>query len=116
MLSLLPLFSYAEEDQAISQQQQGGMQGTNQQNMCSSLSPNEQQFAMKLNSSNRMMFCNRFSKDIRNQTMQMTKQTDASGKMMTPDQAVEKMAKSKNMTPQQQMQGSQSQSGSCPVQ
>lgn len=76
---------------------------------CSGMAPEMQQFAGGLNGSNKMMFCSKFNDSMRAQAMQMSMQKDAGGNMMmTPDQAVEKVAKDNNMMMQKG-------AGGCPV-
>lgn len=73
---------------------------------CSTMSPDEQQFAMQLTDANKAMFCGQMSADQRMAAMQMTKTPDASGSAVTPDQAVEKMAPT----------AAPKSTGGCPVQ
>ncbi|MBS0615610.1 MAG: hypothetical protein JSR58_03540 [Verrucomicrobia bacterium] len=66
---------------------------------CSSMSGDIQAFAAKLSPSNKMMFCGKFNDAQRGSAMQMTGQMDSSGMvMMSPDQAVDKVAKDNNLT------------------
>ena len=67
------------------------------QNSCQSLSANEQSFANGLTSANQALFCGPFSADQRAAAMAMTGQRDVNGNMMSPDQAVEKVAKDNNV-------------------
>lgn len=65
---------------------------------CSNMSPDMQAFAGKLSANNKMMFCGKMNDMQRSTCMQMSNQMDPSGKpMMTPDQAVEKVAKDNYM-------------------
>jgi len=84
---------------------------------CSSLKPDQQNFANQLSPMNKMMFCSKFNDQQRAQAMQMSGQTDAYGNTMTNDQAVQKIAQDNNMM--MPMQGGNSQKGAvrgCPVQ
>jgi hypothetical protein len=92
-------------------------QNTQSQNMqsmgmgdCSSYSMMEQDFAAELSDANREMFCTRFNQSQRNSAMQMTRQPDMQGNLLTPDQAVEKVAKDNRIMPMQQK------SRGCPMQ
>jgi|GEM_PF-4744040 len=68
---------------------------------CGNLSTVEQSFASGMSSMNREMFCNRFTQSMRDSAMGMVGMPDASGNVMTPDQAVEKTARDNNMMPMQ---------------
>lgn len=77
-------------------QQNGSMQQAPMD--CSNMSADMQAFAGKLNANNKMMFCGKMNDMQRSASMQMSHQMDSSGKpMMTPDQAVQKVAKDNNM-------------------
>jgi hypothetical protein len=77
---------------------------------CGSFSFMEQDFSEELSDANKEMFCGRFNQDQRNSAMQMTRQPDNNGNLMSPDQAVEKVAKDNRMMPMQKK------SKGCPVQ
>ncbi len=77
-------------------------------NDCSDMSMDMQTFANQLSSSNKRMFCGQFNNRQRTQAMQTTGQKDASGNMMSADQAVQKVAADSNMTPAKTPSG-------CPV-
>jgi hypothetical protein len=80
---------------------------------CSTLSTQQQAFANKLSAENKMMFCNQFTESHRITAMQMASSQDASGNMMSADQAVQKVAMQNNM-----MMGNQAapkSQGGCPV-
>lgn len=65
---------------------------------CSSMSTDMQAFAKKLNPNNKMIFCQKMNDGQRSLSMQMSAQADSSGKpVMTPDQAVQKVAKDNNL-------------------
>ena len=60
--------------------------------------PDAQQFSAQLTPSNQKMFCNQFDEAQQTACMQMASQTDSTGKMMmTPDQAVQKIAAANNI-------------------
>lgn len=61
---------------------------------CSGMSHRMLRFSDKLNEANLKIFCSRFNDDQREKAMQLASQKDKSGNpLMTPDQAVEKVAK-----------------------
>ncbi len=104
--------------------QLGQMQGQQEQQMnqgqmmnqpdCTKLTADEQNFANQINDmNNKTMFCTQFTPQQRQQAMQMMGQTDASGNMMTADQAVNQVMQNSGMTPMTQQRG-RSSSG-CPV-
>jgi hypothetical protein len=98
--------------------QLGQMQGQQGQMMnqsdCTNLTPEEQNFANQVNDMNkRTMFCTQFTPQQRQQAMQMMGQTDASGNMITADQAVTQVMQSGGMSPMSQQRGRSS--GGCPV-
>ena len=75
---------------------------------CSQLTTDEQSFAAKLTSTNAMNFCSKMNPSQRQRAMQMTTTPDASGTMMNPNDAVQKVMQDNGMT--------QSRSGgACPV-
>jgi len=76
---------------------------------CSSLSPDEQQFAYGLTADNRAMFCGKFTPVQRASAMQLTSQPDPTGALLSPDQAVVKVAGANNVAPQKKS------GGGCPV-
>lgn len=70
---------------------------------CSAMPTDIAQFAMQLSSANQKMFCGQFSDAQRATAMQLASQQDAMGKsMMSPDQAVQKVAMDSNMMPASQ--------------
>ncbi len=65
---------------------------------CSKMPPDIAQFAVQLNTANQKMFCGQFNDAQRATAIQLASQQDAMGKsMMTPDQAVQKVATDNNM-------------------
>jgi hypothetical protein len=98
-----------------------GSNGTGQQGQmmqtpdCSQLRPDEQIFAAQImDMNNRAMFCSQFSRQQRQQAMQMNGQRDDSGNVMNADQAVQQaMGSAPMMTPSTQQKSS---NGGCPVQ
>ncbi|MBS0620695.1 MAG: hypothetical protein JSS61_04465 [Verrucomicrobia bacterium] len=81
---------------------------------CSQLNPDELSFAAKMTSmQNKMTFCNQFTPEQRMQAMQMGDKPDASGKMMSPDDAVQKVMQMHNMAPTPMAQPRTG--GGCPV-
>jgi hypothetical protein len=67
---------------------------------CSNMGPDMQQFAGQLNATNKKMFCGQFNDSQRASAMQMASQQNSSGAMMmSPDQAVQKVATDNNMMP-----------------
>jgi len=66
---------------------------------CSGMGADVQQFASKLSEMNKKMFCGQFNAAQRSAAMQYASQQDANGAMMTPDQAVQKVATDNNMMP-----------------
>ncbi len=76
---------------------------------CSGLNGDEQQFAYGLTPENRQMFCKQFTPVQRAAAMQITSQPDPTGALISPDQAVERVAAANNLTP------STSNPGNCPT-
>lgn len=76
---------------------------------CSSLTADEQQFAYGLTSDNRAMFCSKFNPVQRAAAMQLTSQPDPTGALLSPDQAVAKVAVANNIKPPKKS------SSGCPV-
>ena len=76
---------------------------------CSNMSADVQQFANQLSPMNKKMFCGQFNADQRAAAMQYATQPDASGKTMTADQAVQKVASESNM------RASQKSPTGCPI-
>lgn len=66
---------------------------------CSGMSADVQQFALQLTPENQMMFCGQFTDGQRASAMQMISTPDATGAMMTPDAAVQKVAGANGATP-----------------
>lgn len=64
---------------------------------CGSLTVEEQTFASTMSPANQQMFCSSFSQSMRDSAMNMSGMTDSYGNMMSPDQAVEKVARDNNM-------------------
>jgi hypothetical protein len=94
-------------------QQMNGQQMLNEPD-CTKLTPDEQNFAYQINDmNNKMMFCTQFTAQQRQQAMQMTGQSDASGNIMTADQAVQQVMQTNGMTPMTQQRGRSS--GGCPM-
>jgi hypothetical protein len=98
--------------------QLGQMQGQQNQTMtqtpdCSKLTSDEQNFANQLmDMNNKSMFCTQFTPQQRQQAMQMMGQPNASGNMMTADQAVQQVQMG-GMNPASTK--GKSSSGGCPV-
>lgn len=66
---------------------------------CANFSPEVKAFSAQLNASNKTMFCTKFNDQQRSDAMRMTGQMDSAGMvMMTPDQAVDKVARDNNLT------------------
>ncbi len=76
---------------------------------CSQLTADQQQFAYGLIPENRALFCGKFSDVQRAAAMQLTSQPDPTGALLSPDQAVARVAAANNMTPAKKS------SGGCPV-
>jgi hypothetical protein len=94
-----------------------GQPGMQKQADCSTMTADEQSFASQLMDPNmKMMFCSKFTPDQRSSCMQMAQQPDASGNMMTPDQAVQKMMQDNNMTMPTTPGKTSKASDTCPVQ
>ena len=74
---------------------------TMQPTECSAMSPEIQRFAGELTPLNRKMFCENFTDGQRASAMQMVSEPDESGVVMTPDLAVQKVAKANRVDPQQ---------------
>jgi hypothetical protein len=66
---------------------------------CSGLNGGEHQFAFGLTSENRVLFCKKFTPMQRAAAMQLTSQPDPTGALISPDQAVVKVAEANNLTP-----------------
>ena len=80
---------------------------------CSKLTVDEQGFANQLNDmNNKSMFCTQFTLLQRQQAMQMMGQMDASGNIMTADQAVIQTMQNNGMSPASTPKGRPS---GCPV-
>jgi hypothetical protein len=109
------LFAAKQKDKAQLGQMQGQQQGQMMdQPDCTKLTADEQNFANQImDMNNKMMFCSQFTPQQRQQTMQMMGQTDASGNMMTADQAVQQTMQNNGMTPMNQRRNKSS--GGCPV-
>lgn len=76
---------------------------------CAGMTDDMKAFAMALNSSNKTMFCSKFNDAMRTSAVMMSVQKDENGNMvMTPDQAVEKVATDNNMMMQRGV-------GGCPI-
>jgi hypothetical protein len=79
---------------------------------CSMMGPDIAQFSVQLSQANQKMFCGQFNSAQRATAMQLASQQDAMGKsMMSPDQAVQKVAMDNNITPNT----SQKTPTGCPV-
>lgn len=81
------------------------------QSSCMSLSSDQQAFANGLNSTNQMLFCSQFNASQRSAAMSMAGKQNGNGNMMSPDQAVAKVARDNNISPAQQYRSG----GGCPV-
>jgi hypothetical protein len=79
---------------------------------CSNLSADEQQFAAQLSAPNKAIFCGQLTPAQRMAAMQMVRTPDATGAMLTPDQAVQRVAPAPAPAPSSQPQNA----GGCPVQ
>jgi hypothetical protein len=84
--------------------------GMNTNGDCSSFSVMEQDFASGLSTDNKDMFCTRFNQSQRNSAMRMTQQPDMNGNLLSPDEAVEKVAKDNRIMPMRKK------SRGCPIQ
>lgn len=62
------------------------------QDPCASLSPTEAHFARQLNQQNRALFCSQFTQDQRATAMLKAAEPDATGNLISADQAVEAVA------------------------
>lgn len=69
---------------------------------CSSMSQEVQQFAGQLTPLNRAMFCGQFTEGQRASAMQLASKPDATGMTMSPDMAVQKVARASGSSPSQQ--------------
>ena len=112
------LFAAKQKDKAQLGQMQGQGQSQDQMMMnqpdCTKMSADEQNFANQMmDMNNKMMFCSQFTPQQRRQAMQMMGQTDASGNMMTADQAVKQTMQNNGMTPMTQQRNKST--GGCPV-
>ena len=76
---------------------------------CSSVTADEQQFAFGLTPEHRKVFCEQFTPVQRAAAMQLTSQPDPTGALLSPDDAVEKVAQAVNISP------NSSAKGVCPV-
>jgi hypothetical protein len=66
---------------------------------CGNLSAMEQTFVSGMSAANQEMFCSRFTQSMRDSAMKMSGMPDSQGNMMSPDQAVEKVARDNNVAP-----------------
>jgi hypothetical protein len=66
---------------------------------CSTLNPDEQQFAYGLTDDNRALFCTKFTSTQRAAAMQMTSQPSPTGALISPDEAVLIVAKANQIVP-----------------
>ena len=74
--------------------------------MCSKLSPGERSFSSKLNDANRKMFCGKFTPEQRKTSMMASCNSrancglnrNAGKKVMSPDEAVQKVIKDSKMS------------------
>ncbi len=112
------LFAAKQKDKAQLGQMQDQGQSQDQMMMnqpdCTKMSADEQNFANQImDMNNKMMFCSQFTPQQRRQAMQMMGQTDASGNMMTADQAVKQTMQNNGMTPMTQQRNRSN--GGCPV-
>jgi hypothetical protein len=67
---------------------------------CSNMSSAVQQFAGQLTAANRTMFCSKFSDAQRASAMQMASNPDASGNVVSPDDAVKSVSGANGSNPQ----------------
>lgn len=85
------------------------------QSSCMSLPADQQAFANGLNPANQTIFCSQFNAMQRSTAMSMAGRKNGNGNgngnVMTPDQAVAKVAKDNNIAPSQY----RSSGGGCPV-
>lgn len=75
---------------------------------CSHLSGDEQQFAFGLTDQNKKIFCGQFTNVQRAAAMQLTSQPSPTGALLSPDDAVAKVAEVNSS-------GSTKPAGGCPV-
>lgn len=80
---------------------------------CSQLNPDEQEFATQLSTTQRMMFCNKFTPEMRASAMEASGQMGTNGMLITNDQAVEQVAKDNNMM--MPMSPTKRQGSACPA-
>jgi hypothetical protein len=111
-VSAVPTVGYGSSNSTQSPAQEP--QPMNQMADCSKLSSDAQDFADELNASNKMMFCNKFNDAQRNSAMDMSGTMGKDGKLMTNDQAVEKVARDNNMMAPAKPSTTRP-GGSCPV-
>ncbi len=62
------------------------------QHPCAMLSDTEQHFAKQLNPQNRALFCTQFTEEQRQTSMQKATEPDATGNLISADQAVESVS------------------------
>lgn len=84
---------------------QGGQAAPSSQSPCSTLTADEQQFAFGLTPQNRQVFCSKFTPVQRAAAMQLTSQPDPTGALLSPDDAVQKVVDSMNISPNSQGTG-----------
>jgi hypothetical protein len=66
---------------------------------CSQLNPDEHQFAFGLSKENRKLFCEKFTPVQRAAAMQLTSQPDPTGALLSPDDAVVRVAMANQLIP-----------------
>jgi uncharacterized membrane protein len=116
VISASSLFAAAgnsnRQKQPASVAQQGQAQMMTPPADCSKMSADEQNFASQMSDmNNKSMFCSQFTPQQRQQAMQMMGQPDASGNMMSADQAVQQVMQSSTPSTQRRTRAG----GGCPV-
>lgn len=84
---------------------------------CSQLPADQQSFAAQLTTQdNKIMFCSKFTLQMRQQAMQKLGKPDPSGNKITADQAVEQIMAANGLLPPSQQPKPKTYGGACPVQ
>ena len=84
---------------------------------CSQLPADQQSFAAQLTSQdNQIMFCTKFTPQLRQQAVQKMGKPDPSGNKITADQAVEQIMAANGLLPPSQQPKPKTYGGACPVQ
>ncbi len=76
--------------------QQSPMEGMER---CAKLNPDEHQFAFGLSKENKKLFCEKFTPVQRAAAMQLTSQPDPTGALLSPDDAVVRVAMANQLIP-----------------